>query len=168
MSMDILNSRSEWETKFWSRVHKTDTCWLWTNGTKGGSWYGQFMFKGKMYRTHRLSWMMHFGAIPKGLLVCHKCDIPGCINPDHLFLGTHADNSRDASAKKRTYGPHHGNFAKGSRHHKAKLNEDIVRHIRRLHKQGMRGSEIADSHGINRSVICEVLSGKAWAHVPFE
>ena len=84
------------------RISVSETgCWLWTS-TVGGHGYGYVVWRDvPEQRAHRASWHIHRGPIPKGLLVCHRCDMPLCVNPDHLFLGTHRDNGRDASAKSR-------------------------------------------------------------------
>lgn len=86
--------------RFWQYVQKGDGCWLWTSNRhwKG---YGQFSYKGKPIYAHRLSWIITSGNIPDGLLVCHRCDNPSCVRPDHLFLGTPEDNTRDMYVKGR-------------------------------------------------------------------
>lgn len=84
-------------------IDKSTGCWLWT-GRLTDKGYGVISLKGKDHLTHRLSYMLHFGPIPDGLLVCHACDIPNCVNPDHLFLGTVTDNNRDCAAKGRGRG----------------------------------------------------------------
>lgn len=87
------------QEKFWPKVQKTSTCWLWTAcKTKLG--YGKLSWK----QAHRVSWEIHNGAIPVGMCVCHKCDNPPCVNPDHLFLGTQKDNILDAKKKGRLIG----------------------------------------------------------------
>lgn len=77
-------------------------CWLWTGATNCDRGYGYFLFRGKPMLAHRASWMMIHGDIPLGLNVLHRCDVPSCVNPDHLFLGTLSDNMQDCSRKGRT------------------------------------------------------------------
>jgi len=84
------------ETRFWKHVNKTDSCWLWT--ASGNNEYGQTN-AAKKVAVHRLSWELAYGPIPAGLCVLHKCDVPRCVRPDHLFLGTQGDNTRDRIAK---------------------------------------------------------------------
>lgn len=86
--------------RFWEKVNKTDSCWLWTGGC-GASGYGHIWNGAKHETTHRFSYRLHVGEIPHGLNVCHKCDVRNCVRPDHLFLGTDSDNRNDALSKKR-------------------------------------------------------------------
>jgi hypothetical protein len=102
--------------QFWERVQKTETCWIWTGSLfTATTWYGNyglkppedtpryggFFYQGKLWRAHRLSWVIHNGAIPPGKFVLHHCDNPPCVRPDHLFLGTHKDNIHDSIKKNR-------------------------------------------------------------------
>lgn len=89
--------------RFWEKVDKSGECWVWTASTHHQWGYGHFKFRGKVAQAHRVSWEMHNGPIPEGLLVCHRCDNPPCIRPAHLFLGTDADNATDMVAKRRHY-----------------------------------------------------------------
>jgi hypothetical protein len=84
---------------FWSKVSKSDDCWEWTSHrTRDG--YGYFSFRGRAYLAHRFSWELANGqAIGPGLVMCHRCDHPPCVRPDHLFPGTHADNMHDRHVK---------------------------------------------------------------------
>lgn len=92
------------EKRFWKRIRKTDTCWLF-GGSLTSSGYGRLSemteHGERSHRAHRVSWELHFGSIPEGLLVLHKCDVPQCVNPSHLFLGTHRDNAIDKTIKDR-------------------------------------------------------------------
>jgi hypothetical protein len=98
--------RKSLEEYFWLRVKKTDGCWLWT-GRKAYWGYGSVQLYAGAPRTgaHRASWQIHYGKIPEGLWVLHKCDNPQCVRPDHLFLGTNTDNMRDCWAKGRGKAP---------------------------------------------------------------
>jgi len=89
------------QDRFWAKVKKTDNCWEWI-GAKNQDGYGNCgLINGIWERSHRLSWKLHFGDIPEGMLVCHHCDNPSCVRPDHLFLGNHHDNLQDSYNKGR-------------------------------------------------------------------
>lgn len=138
--------------RFWTKVEipaDETKCWIW-KGSIGGCCYGGFSCNGKPELAHRMSWMIHFGPIPKGLCVCHKCDNPKCVNPKHLFLGTQADNNRDARLKGRAI---LNKSLKGSKQYNAKLNERDIPKIWYLIKQGVTQREVAKRYGVCFQVI---------------
>jgi hypothetical protein len=94
--------------RFWRHVDRTDDCWLWTGDVQTHG-YGRIVVDGHEVKAHRFSWFLHQGSWPgPGLEVCHSCDVRNCVRPDHLFLGTKADNMRDASHKGRIRNQHSG------------------------------------------------------------
>ena len=109
-------SDSAFAKRFWSKVDKSadaHKCWLWTAGRnrKNARYsYGQFRIANgePLAAAHRLAWELKHGPIPQGLCVCHRCDVPVCVNPAHLFLGSASDNIRDAVQKGHTPGPRRG------------------------------------------------------------
>lgn len=142
-------------TRFWEKVQKSDGCWEWT-AHRGYFGYGRIMVAKKAQPAHRISWELANGPIPKGLFVCHSCDNPPCVRPDHLFLGTQADNMRDMGNKGRQ--PH------GENHRNAKFSLENIREMKRLRIQGMAIRAIARQFNTNRIYVRDILSGKAWRH----
>lgn len=131
-------------------------CWFWTK-TFTTHGYGQFSIDNKTVKAHIYSYKRYKGDIPKGMCVCHSCDTPKCVNPNHLWLGTRRDNLQDCQDKGRRRGP------AGEAHPKAKLTDDDVIKIRsdpRMHKL------IAEDYGVHPSLIGSIKSGKIWKHLP--
>jgi hypothetical protein len=104
MPADELASVTE---RFWSHVEKTDGCWLW-RGARDDKGYGKFGLHGRQERAHLIAYELAVRLVPRGLglHICHKCDNPPCVRPDHLFLGTPKDNMQDKEAKNRGRFPH--------------------------------------------------------------
>jgi len=96
---ETANWQALWE-RFWAKVDRSGDCWVWI-GTRWPTGYGQMRGDGRQLMAHRVAWQIVKGPIPEGLFVCHKCDNPPCVRPDHLFLGTAADNTRDRDVKGR-------------------------------------------------------------------
>jgi len=157
--------------RFWSKVKKTETCWLW-QASKRNKGYGAFVWckNGEVVqgRAHRFSWEIHNGAIPNGMCVLHKCDVPACVNPEHLFLGTKADNNNDMVMKGRhvpggTYVK--GNYLRGTDHHAAKMTPALVRDMRKDRNIGMSYSMLSKKYNIGISATWRICKRKAWAHI---
>lgn len=114
--MDIEQLVRAADERFWPRITKSDGCWIWP-GAKNADGYGDVAILGTKRKAHRLAWEVTKGPIPEGLFVCHKCDNPPCVNPDHLFVGTNSDNMRDMSSKGRGVQIGHSNKTHCSRGH---------------------------------------------------
>ncbi len=146
--------------RFLGKVTRSETCWQW-NGYTNEDGYGMFKLGKKCVRAHRVSWTLHFGEVPKDLHVLHRCDNRGCVNPAHLFLGTHQDNMRDRSRKGRGVSPP---SHPGESHPSAKLNEEKVRAIRdRYIPRKVTMDDLAKEYGVCRQSISNIVHGKRWA-----
>lgn len=121
--------------RFLIKCTKTDQCWIWNAAMQGS--YGAFFYKGKLTGAHRASFEIFKGPIPEGMIVCHKCDNPACVNPDHLFIGTHADNTADCLAKGRAGG---GNPYRNKPY--------LVRRAKQLLEAGMSVDQVSIALGI--------------------
>lgn len=140
--------------RFWSRVVKHGDCWLWT-GAKNPRGYGHFGRDGRTIYAHRWVYEQAHGAIPEGLYVCHTCDTPSCVNPDHLFAGTPADNIADRDRKGR--GP------TGERCGLSKLTEKQVRKI--LATPDVTCKELGRRYGVSHTTISRIRNGRRWKHL---
>ena len=154
------------EERLWSRVEKRDGgCWLWQGAkTRPKSGYGTIRGGGRAHLTHRLSWELANGPIPDGLRVLHKCDVPLCVNPAHLFLGTQRDNMEDMAIK----GRHKSRTApesvkRGELHPLAKLTRADAEQIRSRRRAGATGASLAREFGVSEATISLIVRGKRWA-----
>lgn len=148
--------------RFWNKVNRRQKCWLWTAG-KNRNGYGRFRFNGEARLAHRLAWQNINGEIPDGMCVCHKCDTPACVNPDHMFIGTRADNVADMIAKGRqSIGHDHSLTVRGTANGCAKITEDEVLAIR---NDGGYQRDIARRFGISQAQVWNIINRKQWAHV---
>ncbi len=153
---------------FWSKVDRSGDCWEWTGCCFAGKEYGVFRCRGKNLRAHRYAYEITYGPIPAGLFVCHRCDNPRCVRPDHLFLGTAAHNSADMVAKRRQARGKRTRpetRARGERHHKAKITAADVRDIRRLYAEGVSQRTLADRYALAHSNVFAIVTRRSWRHV---
>lgn len=142
-----MDSQDKHITRFLKRVKKTPGCWEWlASKTTGG--YGRFKVGTRDVGAHRFSYTIHKGTIPSGAYVCHSCDNPWCVNPDHLWLGSQADNIKDMCLKG----------------HQGKLTASTVQQIREESKKE-GPSVLARRYGVTRQTIWRVVTKRAWYHL---
>lgn len=143
--------------RFWEKVRKSDGCWEWTGAMAYG--YGRIGVAPGVSPApaHRVSWELHHGPLAPGAVVCHRCDNRRCVRPDHLFIGSQADNMRDMHAK--------GRHAYGERDGTAKLTEAEAREIIRRYRLGETQQGLAVAFRVRKSTVCRVVRGIRWAHL---
>lgn len=142
--------------RFWKKVHKGQSCWTWI-GAKHEQGYGVLFVKGgTRLRAHRLSWILHNGDIPQGLWVLHRCDNTRCVNPKHMYVGTHADNMRDCIDRR--------TMRHGEGHPNRVVSEADVREIRAL-SGSMSFVAIGKRYGISARTACDIAHRVWWKHV---
>ena len=173
------------QSRFWAKVDTSGGCWKWMASTdrKG---YGHISYRSQLLQAHRVSYIMVYGPIPDGLCVLHKCDNPGCVNPDHLFLGTHKDNSDDKISKgrdrhaignqngsrkyperlawgDRNWTRKHPERLRGEKGSSAKLTAVQVRDIRaRYRHRTVSYSYLAKEFGVTTGTIAHIIQGRTW------
>lgn len=152
------------EQRFWEKVDKTGGCWLWTSAVCTPLGHGCFWLNGGNVYPHRLVYEWAYGKIPKGLFVCHTCDNGGCVNPKHLFLGTHQDNMDDMARKGRAKYPGATNPRKGAKHHKTKLTELMVQRLR-IVGDALPLSFYSKVTGVGLSALWAAIHGVNWKHL---
>lgn len=162
LEKDKMNKYTQKDiARFFSKVqkqHGLNDCWIWTAG-KGTKGYGIFSMRHKDYKAHRVSYEIHFGYIPEGLLVCHKCDNPSCVNPSHLFTGTHQDNVDDKNKKGRArYAPPFG-----EKHGMHKLVKSQVEDIRKIYlNTKISQAKLGKQFSVSQSEIHNIVNYKNW------
>lgn len=148
--------------RFWSKVDKSGDCWEWT-AHKTSKGYGTFKFYGFSMRAHRVALILKGVDVPEDMYVCHHCDNPGCVNPDHLFVGTPADNMRDMVAKGR------GRFvipdSVGGANGNAKLCDLDIPRIRDMIACGETNIDIGQWFNVHHATISNIRVGKNWNHI---
>lgn len=143
---------------FMEKVEKTATCWLWT-ASKGPCGYGRFNLLGKQIPAHRISWRWFKKEDPGSKRVLHTCSVRACVNPDHLFLGTHSENMLQAYSEGTR-------SCKGGLHPRSKLTEPEVLEIRKLAKSGLSRTLISKRFpGVDITTIRDVIARRTWSHL---
>lgn len=162
--MITLSLIKPWAARFWSKVQKSDGCWLWT-GSVANHGYGQLTLRGhRPFLAHRLSWELAHGPIPKGdghhgAVVMHTCDNRICVNPAHLVIGTQRENMADMAVKGRAS---HAAKAVGVHNGNAKLTPSLVQKIR---AESGTCKEIARDFGVSVGAVAKVRRRATWRHV---
>ena len=162
-----INYSLKYIERFWRKVDKTSStllyngviCWIWIGGIRSSNGYGAVVMgdRKKILLAHRVSWVLTFGDIPDNLHVLHKCDNTSCVNPDHLFLGTHKDNMDDRDQKNRQ--------PSGEKNGMHKLTDEQVSEIRRRYagwgKGGDSARSLAKEFGVRHSQISRIVNHKS-------
>ena len=165
--MPVLHSWQIDPSAFWAKVRKDGPggCWLWT-GRKHKFGYGVYGRGGggRTNTAHRIVMTLTHGEIPDGMFVLHRCDVPACCNPDHLFFGTQRDNMHDMAAKGRKVCV--PSMVKGSSHGMSKVTEEQADEIRRRYEAGgVYQRELGEEFGLHQTMVSLIVRRKNWRHV---
>ena len=151
------------EERFWPKVDKSGECWEWLGSNSGG--YGQFYFQGRMMRATHFSLLCEGSDVPSGMLVCHSCDNPPCVNPCHLFIGTVADNNRDRDAKGRGYKHPREKYQSMQKIMSRKLRRFTPDEVRAMRSSDLSGAQLARDYGVTPQTMNWILRRKIYADV---
>jgi hypothetical protein len=141
-----IYTKRDWRETFFRRAVIVEGCWLW-DGAHTTNGYGELFTGKRTLYAHRASYEIHFGPIPEGMHVCHKCDNPGCCNPTHLFLGTPADNANDKARKGRTNAP------RGNGNGRSKIRDEDLPALLRLRAAGLSQRLIGEVFGVKKQTV---------------
>ena len=157
-----------------SKIDKSGDCWVWTGGT-GNSGYGRMRINKKLYSPHRLMWEIYNKKlILNNMEICHKCDNRLCINPEHLFMGTHRDNMKDCSKKRRVHGildefgksiDNGYRFKIGNIPIGRKLAKEDIINILNYLKNGYTQREIGEMYNVSHTTILDIKRGKCYVNI---
>ena len=151
LSEDILLTDRESE-RFWNKVDKSCACWIWI-GSSVPTGYGVFKVRSyQMVSAHRLSWYIKNGPIPHDLIICHICDNPKCVNPEHLYAGTYQSNFDDMMSR--------GRFNGGNKNPHSRLTENEASEIKMLKANGMTYSDIGGRYGLSKSHVENIVKNR--------
>lgn len=143
--------------RFMAHIQKTGSCWLWTSAQDRRG-YGRLCFAGSKHAVaSRVSYELFNGPIEKGKLVCHTCDVPACVNPEHLWLGSVKDNAIDMIQKNRSL--------KGEKHNLVKVTEGDIIAIRKMHLLGIAQNKIAELFGLTAGHLNNIIKRRVWKHI---
>ena len=153
-----LPTREQAVKRFWSKVDRSGDCWTWQAATDRYG-YGASCHNGRQMKAHRLAYLLFVGPLPAGP-ICHRCDNPPCVRPEHLFAGTPAINNRDRAAKGRS------GDQSGERASRTKLCADDVRDIRRTYAKGRASQrELAARFGVSQTTIMLIVNRQRWQSI---
>jgi hypothetical protein len=157
LTPDYLTSQgfnNTFQERFWKKVRKTESCWVWIGSRAGGTYGDIHKGHGKNIKAHIASWIMHFGPVPEGLKVLHRCDNYPCVRPDHLFLGTQVDNMRDCINK--------GRFSTATMF-RGKISKDVANEIRRLYFDcNVTQAALGRAFHLHQTTIWSIVHFKTW------